>query len=87
LVIIKSSLGAKEEAIEEGRAAAASPTPSLKTLQDILHNRIKQKKGEVHESHSMIYNQNLWREIETLNWVLAQILTLQKIYDSKRRRE
>ena len=50
----------------------------LKALQDILRNRIKQKKGEVHECHSMVYNQNLWREIETLNWVLAQILTLRR---------
>jgi hypothetical protein len=53
----------------------------LKALQDILRNRIKQKKREVHESNSMVYNQNLWREIETLNWVLAQILTFRRIYD------
>jgi hypothetical protein len=65
--------------------AAASSTPLLKALQDILHNRIKQKKEKIHESHSKVYNDNLWKEIETLHWVLAQILTLQRIYgDSKR---
>ena len=51
-------------------------TTSLRLLQEILHNRIIQKKGEIHESHNRVYNDNLWREIETLQWVLAQILTL-----------
>jgi hypothetical protein len=52
---------------------------ALKALQDMLHNRITQKKGEIHESNSMVYNQNLWREIETLNWCLAQILTIKRV--------
>ncbi len=51
-------------------------TLTLRSLQEILHNRIIQKKGEIHESHNRVYNDNLWREIETLQWVLAQILTL-----------
>ena len=51
-------------------------TTSLRSLQEILHNRIIQKKGEIQESHNRVYNDNLWREIETLQWVLAQILTL-----------
>ena len=71
-------------------AAAASPTPreqkkeeippALKALQDILHNRIKQKKEDIHESHSIVHNQNIWREVETLHWVLAKILTLKREY-------
>ena len=32
----------------------------------IMHNRIIQKKGEIHESHNKAYNDNLWTEIETL---------------------
>jgi len=56
-----------------------SPTQSttllLRSLQEILHNRIIQKKGEIHESHNRVYNDNRWTEIETLQWVLAQILT------------
>jgi hypothetical protein len=49
---------------------------SLQELQEILHNGIIQKKGEIHKSHNRIYNDSLWKEIETLQWVLAQILTL-----------
>jgi hypothetical protein len=55
---------------------AQSTTLPLISLQEILHNRIIQKKGEIHESHNRVYNDNLWTEIETLQWVLAQILTL-----------
>ncbi|HZB16011.1 MAG TPA: hypothetical protein VE445_02500 [Nitrososphaeraceae archaeon] len=42
----------------------------------IMHNRIIQKKGEIHNSNNRAYNDNLWTEIETLQWILAQILTL-----------
>ncbi len=62
----------------------SSPSPSaqspstlpLISLQEILHNRIIQKKGEIHESHNRAYNERIWTEIETLQWVLAQILSL-----------
>jgi hypothetical protein len=47
--------------------SAAFEESQLKTLQDILHNRIIQKKVEIHESHNKVYNENLWREIETLH--------------------
>jgi hypothetical protein len=56
-----------------------SPTQSttpLRSLQEILHNRIIQKKGEIHKSHNRAYNDNLWTEIETLQWILDQILML-----------
>jgi hypothetical protein len=53
---------------------------TIKALQDILHNRIKHKKGEVHEFHSEVYTGSLSREIETLHWVLAKILTLKREY-------
>ena len=60
--------------------SSSSPTHSttlpLILLQEILHNRIIQKKGEIHESHNRSYNERIWTEIETLQWVLAQILTL-----------
>jgi hypothetical protein len=49
----------------------AQSTTSLRSLQEILHNRIAQKKGEIHESHNRVYNDRLWTEIETLQWVLA----------------
>ncbi|HKG40866.1 MAG TPA: hypothetical protein VKA98_01900 [Nitrososphaeraceae archaeon] len=60
--------------------SSQSPTQSttlpLTSLQEILHNRIIQKKGEIHGSHNRVYNDNVWTEIETLQWVLAQILML-----------
>ena len=55
--------------------SAQSTTPPLRSLHEILHNRIIQKKEEIHESHNRVYNDTLWTEIETLQWVLAQILT------------
>ena len=67
-----------------GGGAVPEQVSALKALQDILHNRIKQKKRQIHESHNLACNQNLWTEIETLHWVLAQILTLRRIYNSKR---
>jgi hypothetical protein len=38
----------------------------LKILEEILHNRIIQKKGEIHESHNRAYNERILTEIETL---------------------
>jgi hypothetical protein len=65
---------------EQSPPPTPSPTQSttllLRSLQEILHNRIIQKKGEIHKSHNRVYNDNLWKEIEILQWVLAQILTL-----------
>jgi hypothetical protein len=57
-------------------SVAQSTTLPLTSLQEILHNRIIQKKGEIHESHNRAFNETIWAEIETLQWVLAQILTL-----------
>jgi hypothetical protein len=54
----------------------SSSTVPLRSLQEILQNRIKQKKGEMHKSHNIAYNDSLYTEIETIHWVLAQILTL-----------
>jgi len=59
--------------------SAQSPSiPLLRSLQEILHNRIIQKKGEIHKAQNRAYTDNLWREIETLHWMLAQIITLMK---------
>ncbi len=58
--------------------SAQSMTLALTSLQEILHNRIIQKKGEIHESHNRAYNERIWTEIETLQWVLAQILSLRR---------
>ena len=44
----------------------------------ILYNRIIQKKGQIDESHDRVHNENLWTEIETLQWVLDQTLILRR---------
>jgi hypothetical protein len=50
----------------------------LLSLQEILRNRITEKKGEIHESNNIAYTNILSAEIETLHCVLAQILTLKR---------
>ena len=59
--------------------SAQSSILPLISLQEILHNRIIQKKREMHPSHNKAYNDSLWTEIETLQWALAQILTLLRL--------
>ena len=56
--------------------AQATTLSTLRSLQEIIHNRITQKKKEMHPSHNKAYLESLWTEIETLQWVSAQILTL-----------
>jgi hypothetical protein len=34
----------------------------LEALQDILHNRIKQKKGEIHKTQNIADTESLWTE-------------------------
>jgi hypothetical protein len=41
-------------------------TLPLRSLREILHNRIIQKKGEMHKSHNKVYNDSVLTEIETL---------------------
>jgi hypothetical protein len=57
-------------------SSTQSSTLPLRSLQEIIHNRITQKKREMHTSHNKAYLESLWTEIETLQWVLAEILTL-----------
>ena len=64
---------------ESASAPVAEPSVlPLISLQEILHNRIEQKKGEIHKSHNIAYTNILSAEIETLHWVLAQILTIRR---------
>ncbi len=55
---------------------SAQSTLPLRYLQEVIHNRIIQKKSEMHPFHNKVYLESLWTEIETLQWVLAQILQL-----------
>jgi hypothetical protein len=73
LILHDKSLHIIELCMNESSPSSLLP---LRSLQEILHSRIKQKKGEIHDSHNKVYNDSLWTEIETLRWVLAQILML-----------
>ena len=48
--------------------------PLLRLLEDILYNRIKQKKQDMHRTHNRADTDRVWTEIETLQWVLSQSL-------------
>jgi hypothetical protein len=50
----------------------------LSNFQKILNDRIEELRGRIHEAHNPIYNESLMIEIETLQWVLAQILMLKQ---------
>jgi hypothetical protein len=53
-------------------------TPLLRLLEDILYNRIKQKKQEMHITHNRADTDHIWTEIETLQWILAQSLSIRR---------
>jgi hypothetical protein len=57
---------------------SAQSTLLLRSLQEIIHNRIIQKKREMHPSHNKAYLESLWTEIETLQWVSAQSLSVRR---------
>jgi hypothetical protein len=49
-----------------------------KKLQRIILDRIDEKKRSVHPSHSIVYNDNLWIQIQTLEWVLSEIRSIKR---------
>ena len=49
--------------------------PLLRLLEDILYNRIKQKKQEMHRTHNRADTDRLWTEIETLQWYYQSLLS------------
>ena len=66
----------KSAARVEKQAAAIS---LLKALEDILHNKIEQKKREVHKTKNIAENDKLSIEIDTLHWVLSQCLSIRRL--------
>lgn len=61
---------------EEKQAAAIS---LLKALEDMLHNKIKQKKEQVHKTKNIAENDKLSIEIDTLHWVLSQSISIRRL--------
>jgi hypothetical protein len=49
----------------EKERAASFTAPLLKTLKDMLHNRILHKKKEIHKTQSRANTKRLWTEIDT----------------------
>ena len=69
---------------EEKEAIGRQSPPLLKTLEDILHNRIIQKKEEMHKAQNRSVTDRLWTEIETLQWVLSQSLSVRRRLGNER---
>jgi hypothetical protein len=78
-ILIKSTLSnSMNESVPLSSSPSSSPSSKLplNSLQEIIHNRIMQKKREMHPSHNKVYLESLSTEIQTLQWVSAQILML-----------
>jgi hypothetical protein len=45
----------------------------------MLHNKIKQKKEQVHKTKNIAENDKLSIEIDTLHWVLSQSLSIRRL--------
>ena len=65
-----------ELCMNEPSSPSAQTKLPLRYLQEIIHNRIIQKKSEMHPSHNQAHLESLHTELETLRWVLTQILVL-----------
>jgi hypothetical protein len=57
----------------------------LKTLEDMMHNRIKQKQEEMYKTQNIAENDKLSIEIDTLHWVIAQSLSVRRLLKGQRR--
>jgi hypothetical protein len=62
----------KEEEEEKEETTEAFPAPLLRTLEDMLYNRIAKKKVEMHKAFTKPLTYKLWTEIETLQLVLSE---------------
>ena len=64
-ILIKSTLS---NSMNESVPLSSSPSSKLplNSLQEIIHNRIIQKKREMHPSHNKVYLESLSTEIQTL---------------------
>ena len=49
-----------------------------KEIQRIILDRIHERKRKVHKLHNIVYNDNLWLQIQTLEWALSEIRSLQR---------
>jgi len=50
----------------------------LSELEQKIIDRIEEIRRRMHKTHNREYTDSLWTEIETLNWVLNEILVLNR---------
>lgn len=51
----------------------------LKTLEQILRNKIKKKQEQIYKTQIISENDKLSIEIDTLHWVLSQSLSIRRL--------
>src|SRR5919107_702207 len=66
-------------AAREVEKQAATATSLLKIIEDMLHNKIKHKKEQVHKTKNIAENDKLSIEMDTLHWVLSQCLSIRRL--------
>ena len=66
------------ESTKGGSAVPTSQALLLKTLEDMLHDRIAKKKIETQKFHEIAETEKLWTEIETLHWVLSESRSIRR---------
>ncbi len=75
----RNNKSASPTAAEREEKQAATAISLLKALEDMLHNKIKQKKEQVHKTKNISENDKLSIEIDTLHWVLSQCLSIRRL--------
>jgi hypothetical protein len=55
---------------------SSSASVLLADFENTINERIKELQSSKHPAHNPIYNESLTIQIETLHWVLAEILRL-----------
>ena len=67
------------QATREEEKQAATAISLLKALEDMVHNKIKQKKEQVHKTKNIAENDKLSIEVDTLHWVLSQSISIRRL--------
>jgi hypothetical protein len=80
-------MNSNNESSNKKERASSSPTdPLLKIIEDMLHNKILQKKREIHKTtQSIADTERLWTQIETLQWILSQSLSIRRLLTGRGR--
>ena len=68
-----------EEDNKTSIAASSLSSPLLKSLEAMLHNKIKHKKEQVHKTKNIAENDKLSIETDTLHWVFSQSLSIKRV--------